>query len=146
MAALGNPERFITLTRIGGDPYEVLTRLKALLKAIRREGWRFEYLEAVEVKRGVAHLHILQKGDYIPQAWLSREWEKLGGGRIVDVRAITDGAGAARYIFKYALKGGEYWPGRKIRYSMGYFPKPTKDLRAELWPRKDKGPWVRRLG
>ncbi|MHB0886576.1 MAG: hypothetical protein ACYC41_11930 [Bacillota bacterium] len=105
----------------------------------------FQYLATVEVKGGMTHLHILQKGDFIPQAWLSSEWEKLGGGRVVDIRAVHEDAGVARYIFKYALKDGEHWPGRKVTYSAGYFPKPTKNLRAELWPKHDQGPFFRRL-
>lgn len=145
LAAIGKPERFVTLTRVGSTPAELYARLKVLVKAIRREGWVIEYLAAVEVKRAGAHLHMLQKGDYLPQRWLSAEWEKIGGGRVVDIRAIGDRAGAARYIFKYALKQGEYWPGRKVRYSKGYFPKPTRELRAEMWPNKDEGPFLRRM-
>jgi hypothetical protein len=38
-------------------------------------------------ENGAAHLHILL-AEYIPQKWLSIAWQKVGGGRFVDIRFV----------------------------------------------------------
>jgi len=49
------------------------------------------------------HLHILIKW-YIPQAWISENWEALGGGRIVYVQAVRDLHRISWYFSKYLAK------------------------------------------
>jgi hypothetical protein len=49
------------------------------------------------------HLHIIVDR-YIPQAWLSSMWSRLGGGEIVDIRRIDRVEKAAHYIGKYLTK------------------------------------------
>jgi hypothetical protein len=52
----------------------------------------------------IKHLHVvLLSWNYIPQSQISKEWRKLTGSYVVDVRAI-DGPGAARYVAKYLGK------------------------------------------
>ncbi len=53
-------------------------------------------------KSGYAHLHALVSL-YIPQAWLSEAWDRLGGGRVVDIRMIKIER-IGRYISKYMTK------------------------------------------
>jgi hypothetical protein len=53
-------------------------------------------------ENGRPHLHILTDR-YMPQAWVSATWSKLGGGRIVDIRRVTI-KNVARYVSKYFTK------------------------------------------
>jgi hypothetical protein len=53
-------------------------------------------------KRGTPHLHILLDR-YIPHEWISRTWDKLGGGRIVFIKKVTI-RNVSRYLSKYLTK------------------------------------------
>jgi hypothetical protein len=53
-------------------------------------------------KRGNPHLHILLDR-FIPQAWISKTWNRLGGAKIVDIRQVTV-RNVARYLSKYLTK------------------------------------------
>lgn len=52
---------------------------------------------------GNAHLHILIKG-YIPQKILRREWERIGGGRRIDIQQIKNVEATAVYLTAYLVK------------------------------------------
>jgi hypothetical protein len=113
LAAAGNPERFITLTRAGNNPQEVNFNLKHLVQGIRRKGLVFEYFSTVELhKNGLPHLHIMQRGDFIKQSELSTMWgiytsqSFLGrSSTIVDIRRIREKQNVKGYLLKYILKG-----------------------------------------
>ena len=61
------------------------------------------YISVLEfTKAGVPHLHVLIDR-YIPQAWISDAWEKLGGGKIVFIKRVTIEK-VARYLSKYLTK------------------------------------------
>lgn len=61
------------------------------------------YISVVEfTQAGVPHLHIMIDR-YIPQAWISETWAKLGGGKIVFIKQVTI-AKVARYLSKYLTK------------------------------------------
>lgn len=49
------------------------------------------------------HIHILISR-YLPQGWVSDRWEDLGGGKIVDIRAVERVEKAAHYVGKYLTK------------------------------------------
>jgi hypothetical protein len=51
---------------------------------------------------GIPHLHILLDR-YIEQKWISRVWNRLGGGRIVYIEQVTV-RHVARYLSKYLTK------------------------------------------
>lgn len=69
-----------------------------------REIGSFSYIWVREEQdSGLPHLHILVSR-YLPQDWLSRRWEELGGGEIVDIRQIERVEKAAHYIGKYLTK------------------------------------------
>ena len=105
--------RFLTLTldpkRIppGADPVkyirgEVWAKFRTYLK--RKHGRVVVYIAVLEfTKAGVPHLHVLVDR-YIPQAWISRAWEALGGGRIVYIERVHDMHRMARYLAKYLTK------------------------------------------
>jgi hypothetical protein len=51
---------------------------------------------------GIPHLHVLFDR-YIEQAWISKTWDSLGGGRIVFIKQVTV-RNVARYLSKYLTK------------------------------------------
>jgi hypothetical protein len=124
--AMGNI-RFMTLT-LPGETYpdggvELLTKgWKRLSLRIARRFGRIEYFGVVELQvRGVAHLHIVYRGPFIPQPWLSAQAAAVGLGRIADIRRPHNGIVA--YLTKQlrtdaagALPAGV----RRIRASLGW--------------------------
>jgi hypothetical protein len=114
LISLGNPERFITLSRAGRTPKEINYNLKKLVQGIRRLGLVFEYAAVVELHlNGHAHLHLMQRGDFIEQALLSEMWKKYtaksyqGGSCIVDIRRIDPNQNVKGYLLKYLKKTWE---------------------------------------
>jgi hypothetical protein len=82
----------------------ITERWNALRTAITREIGGFSYIWVREEQdSGFPHLHILVSR-FLPQNWLSRRWEELGGGEIVDIRQIERVEKAAHYIGKYLTK------------------------------------------
>lgn len=125
----------ITLTGLPIVRAEAASAWQALRQDMRRQGLAFEYarfLEAGEL-HGALHWHFAQKGDYIPQTWLSSHAEKAGLGRVVDIRA-TYGAGPAWYMTKYITKGQvqtpEHW--RKVSFSRAW-PRVVPRERSLDW-------------
>lgn len=86
-------------------------------------------------KNGYAHLHILLDR-YVPQAWISKAWDRLGGGRIVFiVRANVRKSGP--YLAKYLAKGfdGGLAQGQR-RYGS------SRDVKLGYAPGEKRGTWV----
>jgi len=110
--AAAHPDRFITLTvdpRRHASPqaaYEAA--LKALPKFIRLARDRFGPMEYAGIwelhESGYPHLHLAQRGPFLPQRWMSAHWARLGIGKIVHIKRIHDGPGCARYVAKYMAK------------------------------------------
>ena len=66
----------------------------------RRYRTAISFIAVVERQQsGYAHFHILVDR-YISQAWISEAWQALGGGRIVDIRAV-DLHRVSSYLSKY---------------------------------------------
>lgn len=66
-------------------------------------GRSVEFIAVVELhESGIAHLHVLI-GAYLPQEWLSKAWQGVGGGQIVDIRWV-DVHRVAGYLSKYFTK------------------------------------------
>lgn len=154
LISLGNPERFITLSRAGKTPKEINYNLKKLVQGIRRLGLVFEYAAVVEPhENGQAHIHMMQRGDFIPQAQLSDMWKvytaKSYGGQgsfIVDIRFIQDNQNVKGYILKYLKKSWdsektdakswaalqEHYPGlNHYRLSRGWLSERPKS--GDIW-------------
>ena len=53
-------------------------------------------------QRGIPHLHILLDR-FVEHAWISKTWDRLGGGRIVFIKQVTV-RHVARYLSKYLTK------------------------------------------
>ena len=103
--------RLVTLTldpaRIpAGTPSHAYLRnswRKMRVYLARWAGRAVEFIAVVELhKSGITHLHVLV-GLYLPQDWLSKAWQAVGGGRIVDIRWV-DVHRVAGYLAKYLTK------------------------------------------
>jgi len=114
MAAAGNPVRFVTLTinpSVGTSPAERLGMLshawRTLVKRARRR-WpkqTLDYLAIVEATQlGEPHLHILVRGPYMPQKWISSVMRELVNSPIVDIRKIKSLRHVVAYVAKYITK------------------------------------------
>jgi hypothetical protein len=107
--------RFTTLTLRHSDQdlVQQVKRLYACFRTLRRRPvWRTQKggCFTLEVKRGQdgrwhPHLHVISEGHFMPQADLSREWDKVtGGSHIVDVRTVRDARGVSVELSKYIAK------------------------------------------
>lgn len=135
--AESKPERMITLTNLPVDrarAYRAFDNLRCDI----REHYEFEYARFLEVgaETGMLHWHLAQRGDYIPQAWLSRRAAAHGLGEVVDIRRCY-GKGPSFYLAKYITKEAAPEGWRKVTVSRGY-PK------AE--PVVSTGDWILRRG
>jgi hypothetical protein len=69
----------------------------------RKYGAPPRYICVLEfTEAGIPHLHILLDR-YIKHAWISKTWDRLGGGRIVFIKQVTV-RHVARYLSKYLTK------------------------------------------
>lgn len=110
----GVPQRFITLTVNPlwfDSPEERARKLVSAWRLIRRRFLKerpnavVEFMAVFErTKAGEPHLHIAQRGSFMPQKWLSRQMEELLGAKVVDIRYIRDLKKVAVYVAKYIGK------------------------------------------
>lgn len=105
----GGHVRFITLTTNPKHPDNIHRHFRTLVKRLQRRGLLKGYLQVQELtKSGLPHKHILFKGKYIDQLWLSQQWDDIHGAPMIDVRALHKLKGKkaiAAYIAKYMAKG-----------------------------------------
>lgn len=123
LAEAGRAERFITLTASddAGDDDDEVARLlvhswRMVVQAAKRAGLikRISYLAVFEeTKRGRPHLHILQRGGYLPKAWLSAQMALRMKSPIIDIQRVKRAGQAARYVSKYVSKMPHRWQGTK---------------------------------
>ena len=97
-----------------------------------------DYISVLEFHQsGIAHLHILLN-TYIPQAWLSEAWMGSGGGRVVDIRRVTEVQFVAAYVAGYLA-------GPKITHTLSLLTKRarifTTSRSISLWGKKEKTAW-----
>lgn len=105
-------QRFMTLTLdprkidSGADSVSYLRKCFSKFRVYlgRKYGKeKVSYISVIELhKSGLAHLHVLV-GVYIPQQWISENWQRVGGGRIVDIR-LVDVHNVSKYLSKYITK------------------------------------------
>jgi hypothetical protein len=99
-----------------------------------------EYFAVVErQKRGAAHVHMVYRGPYIPQAWLSRAAEDSGFGRVADIRKAPPNIAGylAKYLVKDVADGVRSLPRyfRRVRVSRGWsdWRPPARERQYRDW-------------
>jgi hypothetical protein len=112
----GKPERHIVLTcdpkRFASPAHAIMAMNRAwtrLLEMLRdpKNGFpiRMEYVRVWELQeKGWPHMHIAQRGPYIPFAWLRYWWNALGIGTHVHIKEIPNPLAIAREVVKYITK------------------------------------------
>jgi len=98
--ALGRQLRFFTLTSSPTSDYWAINdHFQILRKRIeRRFRCRIEYWK-IRTNEGHGVLHVVYTGRFIPQRWLSEQWEEIHGAKVVDIRMFRFGSKRlARYL------------------------------------------------
>ncbi len=93
-------------------------------------------------KNGNAHLHVLL-AQYIEQEWLSKAWQSIGGGKVVDIRFV-DVHRVSAYLSVYLV-------GDKVKLTLELLPMRARIFTTSrsivLWGKKKaSGWWLRREG
>lgn len=106
------------------------------LAIARKFGRGLKYIRVVEMREDGSHVHLhCLVNRYLPQAWLSREWAALGGGKIVDIRMVAPRR-VAGYVAKYlakALAGAQMYRLRRVTCSRGIVLLPRAVAAAQKW-------------
>lgn len=97
----GDRLRFMTLTSSSVSEYQLLSRhLQVLRKRISHAfGFLPQYWK-INTNEGNGVLHVVFKGGFIPQKWLSDAWNSIHGARIVDIRVLR---GSPRKLANYLV-------------------------------------------
>lgn len=112
----GGELRFLTLTSSPSSPADIQRSWRRLYGRMLRRRMITGYIKVTETtKSGLKHLHILFRGSFVAQAWLSQVWREIHGAEVVDVRKAYGKTGAAAYLAKYMSKAGE-----KYSWSWGW--------------------------
>lgn len=87
----GDRLRFLTLTTAVGGSVELMRRhFQTLRKRIEHHfHFKAEYW-SIRTNEGNGVLHLVFKGRYVPQWWLSQVWLAIHGAGIVDIRVLKD--------------------------------------------------------
>ncbi len=152
LAARARPERFVTLSKVGPDLETVSRRLITLSQSLRRAGHTWEYLAVPEVhQNGFWHLHVLQKGSFLPQRELSRRAASAGMGRVVWIERVQGQEQVSNYLCKYLTKDllseqiQRSPRSKRFRTSRGFWPEGLRQHSAAVWG--SSSPWsVQRVG
>jgi hypothetical protein len=139
------PERMVTFTKIGGTRDEIRLGFQHIMRRLRSEGYDFEYWGVVELHISLLpHMHVVQKGSYIPKKALQWAVKREGWGHC-DIRKVSSGWSATHYCAKHLCHShGRRWDGRLIRYSRKFFPRTKADEMAEL--KDDSVDWAMVFG
>ena len=96
--------RFFTLTSSDDSRYNDFSRdIDVLVKTIRRKQPNFQYCKINVFEEGRWHTHVLYKGKYIPQKWLSCKWNQIHKSPIVDIRSCDNDRSIASYLINQYL-------------------------------------------
>jgi len=108
--------RFLTLTSAPASPSDIHKSFSKFVKRARRKFGKFEYIAVKEeTGSGLIHLHILYRGSYMEQEWISKTWEEIHAAPVVWIECVdlkrTKKNKIAAYLVKYLAKDplGRYW-------------------------------------
>jgi hypothetical protein len=143
-AMSGHPNAFLTLTvnpATGTDADDRACRLVDAFQALIKEARRrhpnapLEFLAVFEkTKRGEPHLHVLLRGPYLEQRWISEFMAARIDAPVCWIRAVENIAKDAGYVAKYISKDPAPFLGTK-RYwtSRNYSEHPFEDEEDETF-------------
>ncbi|GAI62869.1 unnamed protein product, partial [marine sediment metagenome] len=99
--------RLITLTTATKDKNADFQKdFRKLRMRLLRRHLLMDYIRCRETtKSGLRHEHILFRGSYIEQVFLSHLWSEIHGTPVVDIRKVSGKRALASYLAKYASKG-----------------------------------------
>ena len=90
---------------------------RKLQMRLKRRGLIEDYIRCPEKTRsGLRHEHILFRGSYIEQAYLSYLWAKIHDSPVVDIRRVRGRHSLACYLAGYLAKS----PAGRYSYSWGW--------------------------
>lgn len=114
----GGEFRFLTLTSSNESPDRCERSWRCIYMRLKRRGLVDSYIKVPELsKNGKEHLHIIFRGRYIAQAYISEMWHEIHHARVVDIRRAYSGKnrrGLASYLAKYMAKDNA------LRYSWSW--------------------------
>lgn len=129
----GKPNRFITFTCRAGQHPSKAAQAKAMSQAWRTvvQRWRrlkpyhkCEYICVFEPHvSGWPHMHVLWKGHWIAQKWLSKQGKELLNSPVQHVSLIKNAKQAAFYVAKYFSKEPEKFGTAKRYWTSKNWPK-----------------------
>jgi hypothetical protein len=149
----GKPNRFVTLTirRLKHQSPNVAAKCLVLAFQTSMKRWqrlrpgnRAEYFAVFEAtKNGYPHLHVLWRGPWLDQRWLSAQMAELIGSPIVHVEQVQDARKAARYVAKYLGKAPHrfgtckrYWHSRSWSLAPAWEPEAAPEPGMTWWHSK----------
>jgi len=104
------------------DRVEFRRNWHVLVKRLRRRLPEFEYIANTEfTSSGLMHLHVVYRGGFINQKWLSATWQELHRAKIVYIQHFRGGKKRlGAYLCKYFSKTSDpknrYWWSRRWVY------------------------------
>lgn len=136
--------RFVTLSKCSKTLEGVGRVATTLVQNMRRQGFTFEYLMTIEKhKNGWFHIHMIQRGTYLPKALLKKALYSATHETAYIVKIEQCKGDVAGYVTKYitkALDAEDYGRNEngtrkrvnRIRYSKHMFTRTTKEIRAQI--------------
>lgn len=135
------PNRLLTLTVNPAkwdnprDAFDGTRRkLPDIIKFLRKRFGELEYLRVTELtKKGWPHYHMLIRSPFIPQPVVKKEWARLTGATIVDLRQVNNKFRTYYYMVKYLTKMHKIeWTNRHVSYSKNFFPQPQQKVKHPI--------------
>lgn len=100
----GGSVKVMVLTSSPASPADIHHSFRVLKERLRRRG-DFEYLAVCEIgKGGMKHLHIVFRGQFVPQKLLSLWWARIHSAPVVWISAVRGKRGIAGELCKYLVK------------------------------------------
>jgi hypothetical protein len=156
IAEIAQEQKLNKMATLTLDPARIPARHKARTDRYIRNCWRMmrvllarkfkgslSFVGVLEFqKNGNAHLHVLL-GQYIEQKWLSKAWQSIGGGKVVDIRFV-DVHRVSAYLSVYLV-------GDKVKLTLELLPMRARIFTTSrsivLWGKKKASSWwMRREG
>lgn len=100
------PYKFLTLTSSPASPVDIQRSWRKLIMRLQRRGlMRAGYIRITEYTHaGRPHYHVIFRGDYIQQAYISALWAEIHQAPVVYISRVRSKRGISGYLAKYMVK------------------------------------------